>query len=109
MDQQKEPTAAQVTALANRLLAQKAAPGWHDLKLIGQMMQEEAHAAVRNYRGKDGAELLELHLRAQIADLHIAEFFGRIESAIALAEDLPWFKEQQSKPPVITERIPGSY
>jgi hypothetical protein len=109
MDQQNEPTAAQVTALANRLLAQKAAPGWHDLKLIGQMMQEEAHAAVRNYRGKDGAELLELHLRAQIADLHIAEFFGRIDSAIANAEALPWFKDQQSTPPLITERIPGSY
>jgi hypothetical protein len=109
MAENKEPTAAQVAALANRLLAQKAAPGWHDLKLIGDMMKEEAHAAVRNYRGKDGAELLELHLRAQIADLHITEFFGRIESAIALAEDLPWFKEQQSKPPVITERIPGSY
>jgi hypothetical protein len=109
MPEPKEPTAAQVTALANRLLAQKAAPGWHDLKLIGQMMQEEAHAAVRNYRGKDGAELLELHLRAQIADLHIAEFFGRIEAAIALAQELPWFQEQQSKPPLITERIPGSY
>jgi hypothetical protein len=109
MEPQKEPTAAQVTALANRLLAQKAAPGWHDLKLIGQMMQEEAHAAVRNYRGKDGAELLELHLRAQIADLHIAEFFGRIDSAIANAEALPWFKDQQSNPPLITDRIPGSY
>jgi hypothetical protein len=109
MTDNREPTAAQVTALANRLLAQKAAPGWHDLKLIGQMMQEEAHAAVRNYRGKDGAELLELHLRAQIADLHIAEFFGRIEAAIALAQELPWFKEQQGKPQVITERIPGSY
>jgi hypothetical protein len=92
MDQPKEPTAAQVTALANRLLAQKAAPGWHDLKLIGDMMKEEAHAAVKNYRGKDGAE-----------------FFGRIEAAIALAQELPWFQEQQSKPPLITERIPGSY
>lgn len=109
MPPQQEPTAAQVVALANRLLAQKACAGWYDLQLIGDMLKEEAHAAVREYRGKDREELFELNLRAQIAELFVAQFFGRIESAIANAEMLPWFKDQQTSPPLINERVAGSY
>lgn len=105
----QEPTAAQVVALANRLLAQKAAPGWHDLKLIGEMLKEEAHAAVRDYRGNDRDELFTLNQRAQVADLFVTEFFGRVEGAIANAQALPWFKEQQAEQPLITPRIAGSY
>lgn len=109
MPPQQEPTAAQVVALANRMLLQKAAPGWHDLRNIGDMLKEEAHAAVRDYRGKDRDELFELNLRSQVAELLIAEFFGRIDAAIANAQALPWFQEKQGEQPLIAARIAGSY
>jgi len=105
----QEPTAAQVVALANRLLALKASPGFHDLRLIAEMLEQEARAAVANYQGNDRDELFNLNQRAQIAARLITELFGRIDAAIANASGLPFFQAEEPGEPLITTRIAGSY
>lgn len=98
-----------MVALANRFLAQKAAPGWHDIKLLADILDEEAREAVQNYSGVDAAELFELNRRSQMVRRVFAEFFGRIDQAIENARGLPGFQQETGKEPVITDRIAGSY
>src|SRR5258707_6692411 len=105
----KPGSVAAVVALANRLIALKAGPGFHDLKLIGNVMRYEADEAVRNYVGTDKDELFTLNLRRQVADAMVAEFFSRIDIAIENAKGLPGFQGDSGQQPLITERIAGSY
>jgi hypothetical protein len=105
----KPDSVAAVVALANRLIALKASPGFNDLRLLGNILEHEADEAVRNYRGTDKDELFILNLRRQIATNLIAEFFGRLETAIDNAKGLPGFQQETGKEPIITERIAGSY
>lgn len=105
----KPGSVVSVVALANRFLAQKAAPGWHDLKLLAEVLMEEADGAVKAYQGKDRDELFDLNLRAQMVHAAFAEFFGRIEAAIENAKGLPGFQMETGKEPVVTDRIAGSY
>lgn len=104
-----EPTAAEVLALANRLLAQKSAAGWFDLVAIGARLEAQAHEAVKRYKGTDKEELFDLNRRAQIAEAYIREFFGYIDWAIEQAQGLPGFMREDPRPPLITTKIPGSY
>jgi hypothetical protein len=112
--QNGEPSAAEIVALANRLHALKAAPGFYDLKLIAEMMEKEATDAVIAHRSsgayeKDRDEIFMLKLRAEVAKLMIGELFGRVEAAIANANALPGFQKEQPGEPLITTRIAGSY
>lgn len=104
-----EPSAAEVVALANRLLAQKGAAGWYDLVAIGDRLKRQARETVQAYKGIDKDELFDLNRRAQIADAFIVEFFGYIDWAIEQAKGLPGFQREDPRPPVITTQIPGSY
>jgi hypothetical protein len=102
-----EPTVAQVLALANRLLAQKAAPGFHDIRLICEMLEQEAVKASRDYPGWDHEQIVILKVRAQVAHELITEIFNRIDAAIYSAQSLPGFQSAAEQP--VTDRIPGSY
>ena len=104
-----DPSAADVVALANRLLAQKNAAGWYDLVAIGERLKSQAREAVQSYKGADKDELFDLNRRAQIAEAFIAEFFGYIDWAIQQAQGLPGFQSDEPRPPVINSKIPGSY
>ena len=104
-----EPTAAEVVALSNRLLAQKASAGWHDLLAIGERMKSQARQAVQSYKGTDKEELFDLNRRSQIAEAFVSEFFGYIEWAIEQSKGLPGFQREDPRPPLITTKIPGSY
>ena len=106
---QKEPTVAQVVALANRLLAQKAAPGFHDIRLICEQLEQEAAAASRDYPGFDPQQMVQLKIRMQTAHELVVEIFARIDAAIANATGLPGFQMEEPAGAVITDRIPGSY
>jgi hypothetical protein len=104
-----EPTAAEVIALSNRLLAQKSAPGWHDLLAIGERLKVQAREAVQSYKGTDKEELFDLVRRSQIAESFIVEFFGYIDWAVEQSKGLPGFQREDPRPPLITTKIPGSY
>lgn len=110
MENQAKPgSVASIVALANRFVALKAGPGFHDLVLLGEMLEQEARDAVTNYEGKDPNELFMLNIRSQVARQFIREFFGRIDGAIANAKGLPGFQAESGVQPVINERIAGSY
>lgn len=106
LDPTKEPTAAAVLALANRMIALKASPGFHDLRLICEMLEQEATEAIIEYPGHDRDQLFVLKVRAQAAKELVVELFGRIEGAIANGRSLPGFDGDTPEP---TERIAGSY
>jgi NAD(P)-dependent dehydrogenase (short-subunit alcohol dehydrogenase family) len=104
-----EPTAAEVVALANRFMALKASPGFHDLKALCDMLHEEARGAVSDYDSDDRDELFRLNMRTQVAKRLIAEIFGRIDAAINNASGLPGFVKEDPRPQPLNERIAGSY
>lgn len=104
-----DPSAADVVALANRLLAQKNAAGWYDLVSICERLKTAAHQQVQDYKGSDRDELFDLVRRSQIADSFIVQFFGYIDWAISQAQGLPGFQREDPRPSMITTKIPGSY
>jgi hypothetical protein len=103
-----EPTAAEVLALSNRLLAQKAAPGWHDLQAIGETFKVQAWETVKACKGTE-QDKLELLRRAEIAEGFIDRFFSYIDWAIDQSKGLPGFQREDPRPPLITTKISGSY
>ncbi len=105
----KSGSVAQVVALANRMLALKASPGFHDLRLLAEMLEREAAVAARDFPGFDPQEIVTLKVQSQTAHKVLAELFGRIDAAIANARGLPGFQQEQPGEPLITERIAGSY
>ena len=109
MSPSKEPSVAQVVALANRFLSFKASPGFHDLRLLCQMLEQEAAEAARDYQGFDAQEIVKLQMQAQTAHKLVAQIFTRIDAAIANAQGLPGFRLEEGQEPMIAERIAGSY
>jgi hypothetical protein len=104
-----EPTAAEVMAIGNRLLAQKSAPGWYDLVAVGELLKQQARGAVDDYKGADKDELFDLVRRAQIASAFIAEFFGYVDRAIENARQLPGFVTSEPRKEPTELRIAGSH
>lgn len=104
----KPDSVASVVALANRMLALKNSPGFHDLRLLVGMLEKEASETSRDYPGWDPQQIVILKVRAQVAHEMAMEIFARIEGAIANAKGLPGFQMDGAAPP-LTERIAGSY
>lgn len=110
-----DPSAAEVLALSNRLLAQKNAPGWYDLVAIAERLKEQAHATVDDYKSGDKdpllakEELFDLKRRADIADALIVELFGYVDWAIEQGKGMPGFQSEDPRPQMITTKVAGSY
>lgn len=110
-----DPSASEVLALANRMQAQKNAPGWYDLVAIAERLKQQAHAAADEYKsaGKDPVtakeELYDLKRRVEIADAWVNEFFGYIDWSIEQGKGMPGFRSEDPRPPMITTKVAGSY
>lgn len=107
--ERREPSVAEVVALANRFVALKASPGFHDLKLVAEMLKEDAARANREFQGFDPEEITKLRMQEFTAQKTLDQLFAHVEAAIANAAGLPGFVFEEPGGQVITERIAGSY
>ena len=105
----KQPTVVQVVALANRFLALKSSPGFHDLRLLCKMLEEEATGALLDYEGFDDTQTAMLRTAAQVSKRMTIEIFSRIDAAINNGRGLPGFQAETPGGPIVSERIAGSY